>query len=254
MVDIHSHILHGVDDGARTIEDSLAMLRAAAQHGTTDIVATPHANSNYQFDRQILDSRYEEIARLHRGLPRVHRGCDFHLSAANVQQALVDASPYTVNGGPFLMVELPDMFHATAMDEVLRQLTQKGLICVVTHPERNPVLQRSPDILARWVRGGCRAQLTAMSLTGGFGPGSRAAAWQFLRAGNVHFVASDAHDIQYRPPHLDMARDLLDQEIGTEIATLLVEDHPRCVIECRDIPMDVIPPVPERKWFEFWKS
>jgi protein-tyrosine phosphatase len=254
MVDIHSHILYGVDDGARTLDDSLALLRAAAAHGTTDIVATPHANSSFPFDPTTLASRYSELAQIHTGLPRIHRGCDFHLSVANIHHALEDSTPYTVNGGPYLMVELPELFQSTAMDEVFRQFTNKGVICIITHPERNPVLQRSPDILQRWVRDGCLAQLTAMSLTGGFGPTASAAAWQFLRAGHAHFVASDAHDTQYRPPHLDDARALLDQQIGPDLSTLFFVDHPRAVIEGRVMPMQVAPTPRFKKWFEFWKS
>lgn len=147
MVDIHSHILYGVDDGARTLEDTIGMLRSAAEHNTTDIVATPHANSTYPFDPQVIVSRYHELGQIHSGLPRIHRGCDFHLSPINIQQALEKPSRYTVNGGSYLMVELPEQFHPTAMDEVFRQFTASGVICVITHPERNPVLQKSPQIL-----------------------------------------------------------------------------------------------------------
>ena len=252
MVDIHSHILHGVDDGARTLDDSLAMLRLAAEHGTTDIVATPHANSTYPFDPAVLNSRFDELAARHTGLPRIHRACDFHLAAINIRLALENPAPYSVNGGRYLMVELPEMFHAAAMEEVLRQFTAHGVICVITHPERNPVLQKSPDILARWVRNGCLSQLTAMSLTGGFGPSTRAIAWQMLRDGHCHFVASDAHDTEYRPPLLDSARALLDQEIGPELSTLLLVEHPRAVIENRVFPMEVAPLPKSKKWYRFW--
>lgn len=254
MVDIHSHILYGVDDGALTLEDSVAMLRSAAEHHTTDIVATPHASSAFPFDLEAIDARHRELAQIHNGLPRIHRGCDFHLSVLNIRQALENPSRFTVNGGRYLMVELPEMFQPASMDEVFRQFAARDVICVITHPERNPVMQRSPEILPRWLHHGCLSQITAMSLTGHFGPQPRTAAWRFLRAGHVHFVASDAHDTERRPPRLDLARALLDQEIGAELSTLLFVDHPRAVIENRTIPMD-IPPAPKpRKWFEFWKS
>src|ERR1051325_7668302 len=198
VIDIHSHILWGVDDGAQSIDDSLAMLSAAAATGTTDIVATPHANSSFPFNPETLDARYRELSELHQGLPRIHRGCDFHISADNIHGALENPAKCTVNGGRYLMVELPEMFSPSSMERALRQLYSKGIIPVITHLERNPVLQRSPASLRQWVdRGGCLAQVTAQSLTGRFGTRAKSAAWQFLRSGHIHFVASDCHDVTH---------------------------------------------------------
>lgn len=162
---------------------------------------------------------------MHTGLPRIHRGCDFHLSTSNIRHALENPAKYTVNGGSYLMVELPDFFHAGAMEEVFWQFSARDVICVITHPERNPVLQRSAEILAGWVRNGCLSQLTAMSLTGGFGPVAQKCACQFLRDGPVHFVASDAHDTRHPPPRLDAARALLERDIGAGLSSLLLDVH-----------------------------
>jgi len=252
MIDIHSHILWGVDDGAATLDDSLAMLRMAAASGTTDIVATPHANSTYPFDLEVLTSRYQELAGCHRGLPRIHRGCDFHLSAGNIHDALDNPAKYTINGGRYLMVELPEMFSPASMDHALQQLWAKGMIPVVTHPERNPVLQRSPQVLQDWVDRGYLAQVTAQSFTGRFGNRAKSAAWKFLRAGNIHFVASDAHDDAHRPPCLDEAYHLLTTEIGEIPARCLFLDHPQAVIDNRDAPMELVLDPPQRKWYQWW--
>lgn len=255
MIDIHSHILFGVDDGAVTIEDSLDMLRVAAAAGTTDIVATPHANSTYVFDPAIVDSRYQELSSRHLGPPRIHRGCDFHLSAGNIQDALQNPTKYTVNGGRYLMVELPEMFSPASMEQVLGQLISTGMIPVITHPERNPVLHRSPDALHPWVDQGCLAQVTAQSLTGWFGGSTKQLAWRFVRSGHIHFVASDGHDIRNRPPRLDEARDLLNQEIGEPLTYCLTIEHPLAVIEDREAPMDAFSrPLQPRKWYRFWRS
>lgn len=257
MTDLHSHILYGLDDGARTLDDSLAMLRLAAASGTTDILATPHANSQYPFDPARNAALRSEIvdtaASFSIPIPKIHLACDFHLSAINVEAALRDPAPFTINAGAYLMVELPELFHPPAMDEILRQLTAASLIPIVTHPERNPVLQKSPDILARWVtRGGCRAQLTALSLTGGFGPTARAVAWRFLRAGHAHIVASDGHDLTYRPPRLDLVRPVLEAEIGPDLTNLLLIDHPKAALDNRDLPMDLAPIPKTRKWYQLW--
>lgn len=253
MVDIHSHILYGLDDGAATLDDSLAMLRLAAEHGTTDIVATPHANSSYPFDpRRNAAIRAEIVAAAAFPIPRIHLACDFHLSAGNIEAALQNPQRFTVNSGAYLMVELPDLFSPPSMDEVLRQLASMRMIPVITHPERNPTLQQSPEILARWTSLGYRSQLTAMSLTGAFGSVPGNTAWNFLRAGQAHIVASDAHDTQYRTPCLDAVRTLLQQEVGPDLTSLLLIDHPRAVIDNRDIPMNYIPPAKPRKWYQFW--
>jgi protein-tyrosine phosphatase len=142
MVDIHSHILWGLDDGPETLDESLAMLRMAADCGTTDIVATPHANSRYNFDPAVITSRIEELGS-YPGLPRIHRGCDFHLSALNIEDALQNPAKYTINFGRYLMVELPEMFSPDSIARVLRSLSSQDMLPVITHPERNPVLQRS---------------------------------------------------------------------------------------------------------------
>jgi len=252
MVDIHTHILWGVDDGARSIEESLDMLRMAADCGTTDIVATPHANSTYPFNLQVLNDRYHELSSRHRGLPRMHRGCDFHLSAGNIQDALDHPTKYTINGGRHLMVELPEMFSPPAIENALALLLAKGMVPVITHPERNPVLQRSPEVLQSWIDRGCLGQVTAQSFSGRFGNRAKSSAWHFLRAGNIHFAASDAHDTKHRPPRIDQAYDLLKEEIGEFAARSLVADNPQAVIENRDDAMEITLESPPRKWYQRW--
>ena len=253
MVDIHSHILWGLDDGAETLDESLAMLRMAAASGTTDIVATPHANSRYNFDPAIITSRIEELSG-YAGLPRIHRGCDFHLSALNIEDALRNPAKYTINSGRYLMVELPEMFNPDSMGHVLRSLSAQGMLPVITHPERNPVLQRSPAAIEEWIDSGCPIQITAQSLTGRFGQRARQCAWQLLRSGHVHFVASDAHDTADRPPRLDIVHDLLRKEIGESVTQLLLVDHPQAAIDNRDDPMDAVLIPQPRKWYQIWRN
>src|SRR6266700_1436516 len=107
MVDIHSHILWGLDDGAETFEESIAMLELAAASGTTDIVATPHANSRYRYQPDVVDQRIVEAAASVSGKLRIHRGCDFHLSFDNVQDAMENPSKYAIKGGSYILVEFP---------------------------------------------------------------------------------------------------------------------------------------------------
>jgi protein-tyrosine phosphatase len=252
MVDIHSHVLWGLDDGAATSDDSLAMLRLAAQTGTTDIVATPHANLEFPYRPGLIAERIQQLQSAVGASLRIHRGCEFHLRLENIQSALAGHRDYTVNGGRYLIVELPEFFLSPPMDEVLRQLVARGVVPVVTHPERNPTLQDSPEILERWIGQGCLAQVTAQSITGELGRAAKDAAWSLLRRGFVHFVASDAHDAVHRPPRLDLARQVLEREFGPEVAALLFLHNPQAVIQ--DLPLDPGPfPLSPKKPAAFWR-
>jgi len=247
MVDIHSHILWGLDDGAETLEESLAMVRLAAETGTTDIVATPHANSRYPYQTELIQQRIAEISADLSGKPRIHRGCDFHLSFDNVQAVMESPSKYAVNGGPYLLVEFPDGPLA-GMKRVLTMLLDCGLAPIMTHPERHLQLQRIEQEFVEWIQMGCLVQVTAQSLLGRFGRHSEASAWQMVRRGLVHFVASDAHDTKDRPPRLDLAYEALSTRVGESCAQLLLIQNPTAVLSgARVVDM------PRRKpWYRWW--
>lgn len=226
MIDIHSHVLYGVDDGARTLEDSLAMLRMAAEHGTTDIVATPHASPEYVFEPETIRLRLEEIAAAAGGTIRVHTGCDFHLSFDNIQDALANPRKYTIDHGRYLMVEFSDLlvFHNTS--EIFDRLLQAGMIPVITHPERNSLLRQRLDKMAEWVAAGARVQVTAQSLTGRFGKRAETFSQTLLERGLIHVIASDGHDVQHRPPVLDQAYAWLKTHYSEDLAKLLCVTNP----------------------------
>ena len=253
FVDIHSHILYGLDDGAKTVEQSVAMLELAREAGTTDIVATPHANGQYQFRPKIVEERIAELAARVPGI-RIHRGCDFHLQVDNIQDALAHPDKYTINGRGYLMVEFPDMTIFPNSDDILARLIDAEMIPVVTHPERNGHLQRSPEVLARWVEAGCYVQVTAASCTGLFGKRVRAAAAELMTRGLVHVIASDAHDLKMRPPDLRAAYEQLCGEWGEARVRPLFTDNPAAVVAGERLDVESPQPVARtRKWYEFWR-
>ena len=139
MVDIHSHVLWGMDDGSPTIEVSLEMLRLAADSGTTDIVATPHSNGEFVYQPELIDERIRELNEKTGSKPMIHRGCDLHLSYDNIMEALENPAKYSINGHRYLLVECSDLHIAGSMDKVLDQLLGVDLVPIVTHPERNPI-------------------------------------------------------------------------------------------------------------------
>jgi protein-tyrosine phosphatase len=248
MVDIHSHILWGLDDGAETLEESIAMLEMAAGAGTTDIVATPHANTRYRYQPEVVDQRIAEATERLAGKLRIHRGCDFHLSFDNVQDAMENPSKYAINGGHYLLVEFPDSTVA-GMQRVLATLIDCGLTPIMTHPERNQHLRKITEEFQEWIRMGCLVQITAQSLLGRFGKRSEESAWEMVRRGLAHFVASDAHDVEDRPPRLDLAFEALSSRAGDSYAQLLVIDNPKAVLAGERVAAGM----PKSKpWYRWW--
>ena len=236
FVDIHSHILWGMDDGSKSIEESLAMLAIAAENGTTDIVATPHANSRYKFEPPVIAERIAALQqRLPEGLPRIHSGCDFHLNVPNVQDALLHPAKYTINGLSYLMVEFPDLMIPPTSEEILRRLVGAGITPVITHPERNIYLSRDLERLQSWCAMGCLLQITAQSVTDRFGQDAKKSAWTLLKMGMAHVIASDGHDPKNRPPRLDSAWRAVKEDLGEGPARQLLIENPRAIINGRPV-------------------
>jgi protein-tyrosine phosphatase len=250
MIDIHSHILWGLDDGARDLHESMAMLKIAAETGTTDIVATPHSDQQFKFDPLLVAERIRELSAATANVPRIHAGCDFHLSFDNVENALRDPSTFTINGLNYLMLEFADHVIPPSTEEIIRRLMGAGVIPIVTHPERNLILRDSLDRLQRWTATGCLLQVTAQCLTDRFGKAARQAAWKMLREGMVHVIASDAHDTEHRPPRLDIAREILTREMGVDAADLLLAHNPGAIIRGQKVEM-AAPRARKKKWFFF---
>jgi protein-tyrosine phosphatase len=251
LIDIHSHILPGVDDGSQSLEQSIAMLEAAAKAGTTDIVATPHANEEFPFCPDLVQIRLRELRALINGKIRIHSGCDFHLSYGNIQDALRYRSKYTINNGCYLLVEFSDISIFGRNVNVFPQLREAGIIPIITHPERNALLRGRLTDLKTWVRDGCMIQVTAQSFLGAFGRPAKRHADLLLAQCLVHFVASDAHDCEHRPPRLDESYAYVMRKAGREQADLLFREYPQCVIDGDPIyPEEYMPPT--RKWFQRW--
>jgi protein-tyrosine phosphatase len=253
LIDIHSHVLYGVDDGAQTLEHSVAMLRMAAEHGTTDIVATPHASPEFAYDPELNRARLAEVQAAVGGMVRLHLGCDFHLSFDNIQDALRNPRKYTINQGPYLMVEFSDWLIFRNTGELFGRMREAGMIPVITHPERNDLLRQRIEQLAVWVEAGARLQLTAQSLTGRFGKRAEAFSRTLLDRGLAHVIASDGHDTRHRPPVLDEAYAWLSQHYGEDTARLLCVTNPGAALTGEPMRAPGAGLRPKRGWFFFLK-
>jgi protein-tyrosine phosphatase len=250
LIDVHSHILWGLDDGAQTFDESLAMLRIAAETGTTDIVASPHANSQFTFQPGLVEERLAQLREASGDLIRIHSACDFHLHYDNIQDALANPRKYTIAHRSYLLVEFSEMFVDRQIDTVIAKMLEAGILPVITHPERNRALQQRVETLVRWLGEGCLLQITAQSLLGRFGSKSKRFAELLLSKNLVHIVASDAHDCKDRPPRLDLAFAYVTEHYNIALAQRLFVENPGKVLAGEAIS-DAGSGHAGRRWFHF---
>ena len=210
MVDLHCHLLPGLDDGPRTLEEAIALCRAAADDGTLTLVATPHVNGDYP---QVTAAAITEaVAAVNRALRaaalevNVRTGAEVALSRVGELSDL-ELNRLCLGGGRYVLLELPWTSAAPGTLAALRAFASRGYGIVLAHPERSPILQRDDALVADLVRSGMLCCLDAGSLGDRAARATRATAWRLLAAGLVHAIASDCHDAVRRPPRLVSALD-----------------------------------------------
>jgi len=208
----------------------------AAADGIEHIVATPHANDRYHYDRAYLAELRDHLQTLAGPAPRIGLGCDFHMSYENLQEVMVNPERYLIEGGGYLLVELSNFSIPPQIEESYTRLRQMGITPVVTHPERNPILQRTPQRVLPWVEMGCAVQVTASAFTLRWGKAAARMAEWLLKCQAVHVLASDAHNTKSRPPNLSAGRRMVADLCGEQVARALVEDNPRAVVTGQPMP------------------
>lgn len=231
MLDIHHHLLPGLDDGARDLKTSLLMVEMALADGITHIVCTPHASHRYHFDPErnaAVFAELQDAIHAHLGdVVTLGLGCDFHLMFDNIEDAQRHPTRYTINGHNYLLVEFPDSAIAPNMAQTFYHLSLSGMTPIITHPERNPILSRQPERMYEWLQAGALIQVTASALGGRFGAAAARTAHWLLDHNWVHFLATDAHDTQSRPPVLRSAYEHVAKTYGKETAERLCALNPK---------------------------
>jgi len=264
-----------LDDGAESLEESVEMCRISYKDGVRTIVATPHILPGvYKNNRSTILAKTQELnaaiakcglrnAELGIQTPHAHKdsssnhselrtpssefrilpGADVHFSP-NLLQLCDNGEIVTVNDdGRHLMVEFDFMSLPYQGEEVLFQLIAHGIIPVITHPERNLEIARTPKRYYQMINMGCLGQVTAMSLTGGFGSEVKRVAERLLVHRLIHFIASDTHSVHERPPLLSPAVREAEKRVGREEAQRMVTEYPRALLEGRrpDVPKPISP-------------
>jgi protein-tyrosine phosphatase len=232
MVDIHHHLLPGLDDGSRSLDMSVAMARLAVAEGISHVVCSPHANGEYAFDPE---GNASKLASLRTRLAQENvpltlgLGCDFHMSYDNVRTAREDPARFSINGLGYLLVEVPEYGLPPSLTETFYELQLAGLTPILTHPERNPTLAAEPGRMRDWLRGGVLIQVTADSITGHKGKSAARMAHDLLAKRWVHFLATDAHNTTSRPPRMKDAHDAVARKYGPSYAHSLCVTNPLAV-------------------------
>lgn len=226
MIDIHCHILPGVDDGAKTVEDSLEMAKEAVKEGITSIIATPHHNSSYQNEKKEIIARVNDLnSRIkEEGIPlNILTGQEVRIYGELLAD-LEKGKILPLCESQYLFVEFPSNYVPKYAERLLFDIQLHGLIPVIVHPERNKQLQEQSDLLYQFVGKGALTQVTASSICGYFGKNIKKFSHQLIEANLTHFIASDAHNISNRTFKMSEALDEIESQYGVDMVYMFTEN------------------------------
>jgi len=239
FVDVHCHLLPGIDDGAESWDEALAMARIAVSESIGTVVATPHQLGNYAHNRgDEIRSRVEQMRQLldHQEVPlSVLPGADVRIDPGMAERLRSGDVLTLADQGRHVLLELPHEIYFP-LEPVIDSLAALNMVSVLSHPERNKGLWRAPHLLPELVDRGCLMQVTAGSFTGAFGDECRQLSEWMLQHGLVHLVSTDAHGAKARRPVMCRAFarivDLADESSALDLCCR----HPALVVEGADVP------------------
>lgn len=248
MIDLHAHILPGLDDGSPSLEASLEMAQLAAESGVTAVAATPHCGIPGE-DGLNAGRVLDGVSRLRRALEqasiplRLYAGMEI-FGTEQTARHLQEGTLIPLAGSRYPLIEFPFEDYGRQATQILASVLRLGLRPVVAHPERYRYAQAMPQLLNEWVDMGCLLQINRGSLLGRFGPREETLAHRLVGRGFAAFVASDAHTPTVRTPWMRDVQSLLRREYSEDTARLLLEDNPLRVVSNQPIDMH------EPEWFD----
>ena len=233
MIDIHCHILPGMDDGPEDLDAAIRMCRMSAADGVRTIVATPHFSpGSYEFDYAMLTAATHLLQEAVQsdGLDlKILTGAEVAVTpelASHLRQHRFLA----MNGGRYFLAEFRPLSVPANWDTFIISMMDSGFVPIIAHPERNLWFMDHPEALSSVAQKGVMLQVTAASITGGLGPDVRNFCSYLLKRNLVHIIASDAHSADFRPPRLSSAVELAADLVGAERAEAMVTSVPNAVI------------------------
>lgn len=241
LVDIHNHLIFGVDDGPADLSGSLALAMQAAAEGITHIVCTPHASEQFPYRKEAVEARFDDLRSKLAGKIDLSLGCEMHMTADNVFDAVGHPLRYSFNNRGYLLIEFATQSIPSNMLNAISSLMACGYTPIIAHPERYPGVTTRPEMLARWMRQGCLLQVTAGSLYGRFGRTAEAFSNELLSRNWIHFVATDAHDVKWRPAHLKKCYEYISNRVGSETARRVCITNPQAAVQGTIWPEQPVP-------------
>jgi protein-tyrosine phosphatase len=228
LIDIHCHILPGLDDGAQGMEESVAMARQAAEEGIRTIIATPHHRDG-RYDNA-ASKVLESVRQLNEKLTEasipvsILPGQEIHIFGELANELTGTELLTLTDESPYVLVELPSSHVPRYTEQLLFDIQLKGFIPIIAHPERNQEIMENPDKLYKLVDKGAYSQVTALSVAGGFGKKIQKFSLSLLEHNLAHFIASDAHHVKTRPFKMKQALETVEKKFGNVMVHQLVEN------------------------------
>lgn len=239
MIDIHAHILPGIDDGASNWNEAVHMAQMAVDGGVSAMIVTPHCNMRYQnfYTPDLIEHKrhFQNMLREYQIPLKLYSGMEI-MGSYDVGQQLRAGRLATLNDSRYPLVE----FHFTGSGqeetEILDSILRHGYRPIVAHPERYLYVQEQPELLNTWGEMGCLFQINRGSLLGRFGQRAEELSYSMVDRGYADVVASDAHSATQRTPWMADVREMLEEEFSQEVAYTLLEKNPRRILEDQDMP------------------
>lgn len=235
MIDLHAHFLVGWDDGPSSLADAIEMLRIAKEEGIEKIVITPHLYrlNKYHDNLEIMKERFFQIVE-----EAKHFAIEFYLSPeiyVHPEMLTVIKKEVCINNGSYIFIEFPSTHIPPGWRNLVFEITLRGFVPIICHPERNDGIRENPSILYEMIKEGVLSMGTAMSLTGEFGSLVKKTITHLLSHNLITFIASDAHDPKERPPRLRKAVDEASKIVGQDYALAMVTKIPQAILEDKAI-------------------
>ena len=245
MIDIHSHILPGLDDGAQTMEEAVGMATNASKNGISGIVATPHLfrGGNGQGTLEIIDVKRRDLeANLKENNidVKIYSGAEVHISHNLLDEIRNNREYLVLNRSSYMLLEFPADHIFSGAKSLFFELMSDGITPIIAHPERNTVFIRNPNLLLEFIRMGTLAQANSGSFFGLYGTNVQMAAVRFLELNLFHFVGSDGHSMRSLNSGFSEVLSVISKIIGDEEARALVDQNPKAVLGD-----DIMPYLPE---------
>ena len=253
MIDVHSHLVYGVDDGSRDLEETIAMLKEAKEAGFTDIILTPHYMEDYYMVpsediEKRIDIMKDEANKI--GI-ELYQGNEIY-ATENIVKLIEEKEAVSLNNSRYVLFELPMQTKPMNLDEVVYIILESGRIPIIAHPERYRYVQEDPNILLDYINQGVLFQANYGSITGHYGKEIKETVKKLLTHNMIHFLGSDNHRVHSVYREIPDIMPILTKWIGEEKVKELTVENPRHIIKNEEIEIENPEEIAKKSW-KFWK-